>query len=98
MQSSVRPANQVGPHRPVFRVYAEAAIQKQTKNRCWPQIPACPGQRRVAVHVLDVNLCTRLQQELNRLDFTKGRSAMQRSLAPGSAVAHESTRFDRLLQ
>jgi hypothetical protein len=61
-----------------MRMDAEIAMQEHAENGVRAQVPACPTQRRIPVGVLCIDLCARIEQQLNRFFIAEGPSAVQR--------------------
>src|ERR1700690_249759 len=94
LDSLLRVAEQIGAHAAILRVDTEIAIEKFSKNWRWSQIPACPAQRRIAVHVLGINLSARSQQHINGFFIAERGSPVQRSFALRAPVTHKATCFN----
>src|SRR5450631_2419811 len=75
----------------------EVAVTELPQNGVWAEMPACPCQRRVAVHVLRLFESAGIKQKLNALRAPKRSGAMQRSFASGAAVTHKGTGFNAWL-
>ena len=80
-----------------MRSNAEVAVQEQAKDGVGAEMPACPTQRRVAIRVLGVRLCTGFEQHGDGLFIAESGGAVQRGFAACADVAHEAaglhTRF-----
>jgi len=71
----------------------ELTITKLSENRIRALEPARPREWRIPVHVLRVDSRPSIEKKLNGVFIAEG-SAMQLSLGPGTAVAHEGAGFD----
>jgi hypothetical protein len=80
--------------RVVPRMNPELAIAQLSENGRGTQVPACPCQRRIAMHVFGIDDCPRIKKKLNSLFGSKGGGSMQRRFTLRSAVAHEAICFD----
>jgi hypothetical protein len=85
---------QICIHRVPFWMDGDLTVAKLSENGIRALEPACPGEGRIAVHVLRVDSSPGVEKKLNGVFVDEGCGAMQRSLGPGAAVAHESARFD----
>ena len=56
-------------------------------------MPACPWQRRVAVHVFGIDDGAGIKKKLNGLFGSKGGDSMKQRFTFRSAVAHEAGAF-----
>src|SRR6266568_639062 len=81
-------------HRAPFWMDGELTITKLSENRIRALEPARPREWRIPVHVLRVDSRPSIEKKLNGVFIAEGSSAMQRSLGPGTAVAHEGAGFD----
>src|ERR1700674_4316771 len=86
---------QIGIHRAPFWMDGELTIAKLSENRIRAPEPARPREWRITVHVLRVDSRPSIEKKLNGVFIAEGSGAMQRSLGPGTAVAHEGAGFDR---
>ena len=94
----VRFAAQIGCHSLVVGMDAEIAVEKLSEDRRRTQIPARPGEGRISVHVLGIDLCARIEKKLDRFFVAESRGAMQGSLAFGAGIPHEAARFHRFFR
>ena len=90
----VRLSLQIGIHRAPFWMDGELTIAKLSENRIRALEPARPREWRIAVHVLRVDSRPSIEKKLNGVFIAEGSGAMQGSLGPGTAIAHEGAGFD----
>src|SRR5690348_13798661 len=83
-------AEQIVFHAGSLWVDAEFAVAEFAQNRRRTLIPAGPGERRVAVHVLGVKSGAGVEKALDGFFIGEGGGAVQRSFSPGAAVSHEA--------
>ena len=88
----MRLAEQINFHFRRVGVNTKIAIAKLPENRSWAQVPTRPRERRVSIHVLGVSGCPGVKEELDGSFGAESRGTVERSLAPGAAVAHEAAR------
>ena len=66
------------------------AITQLSENGRGTQVPACPCQRRIAMHVFGIDDRARIEKKLNSLFGSKGGGSMKRCFTLRPAVAHEA--------
>ena len=72
------PATAMVVCRAVCRMNGIAAIAQLPEYRWWAQVPACPRQRGITIHVFGIYDSTRIDQKLNCFFCSKGRGTMKR--------------------
>src|SRR5271166_5773873 len=87
-------AREIGLHAAaIVWMYSKISVEQLSQNRDGPGVPTCPGEWRIAMHILGVNPRAGIKQKLDRLFVAKRGGAVQRCLALGAAVAHEAAGF-----
>src|SRR5437867_13268475 len=91
---SMRSPQKITLHAPtIFRVNGKITVAKFPEYGDRAQVPACPSERRISIHILRINCCASIQKKLDGFFSAKGGCAMKRSFCFRSAVSHEATRF-----
>ena len=94
MQLNMWFTEQVRRHRPPVRPDMKVTVTEHSQNGIRTRIPTRPTEWRVSIHVPRLNVCSRIQQHLDRFFSTESRSTMQTRLTFCSTIAHEATRFN----
>ena len=71
----------------------KVTVTQLSQDRIRPQIPTCPTERRVSVHVFCFAVGSGFQQQLNGFFRSEGGGTMERRFGFGAAIAHEATGF-----
>ena len=90
-------SEQVRPHRFPVGPNMKFTVTEHSENGIRTRIPTRPAEWRISIHVFRLNVCSRIQQHLDRFFIAKGRSAVQRCFTFRSAIAHEGTRLNAWL-
>ena len=85
---------QVRRHRAPIWPNMKVTVTEHSEDGIRTRIPTGPAEWGISVHVFRLNVCSRIQQHLDRFFSAKGRSTVQRCFTFCSAIAHEATRFN----
>jgi hypothetical protein len=88
------PPRAVIVRRAPFWVNGEIPVAELPENGIRTQVPTSPCEWRIAIHVLGIDDCTRIQQELDGFFSAECGRAVKGRLGLRSAVAHESPGFN----
>src|SRR6266404_8191296 len=97
MQLNMWFTEQVRGHRAPIGPNMKVTVTEHSENGIRTCIPTRPAEWRISIHVFRLNVCSRIQQHLDRFFSAKGCSTVQRCFTFCSAIAHEATRFNAWL-
>ena len=84
---------QIGFHADIVRVNGKVTVTEFPENGAGAEVPTGPCERRISIHVFDVDDRACIQEKLDGLFGAEGCGTVERSFTFRPDVSHEATRF-----